>query len=263
MPIVGKCGNIKVEYFIPYDIINMIDKQFLEQFRNELLRIFKDWSIDSFEDDGIPMNTNTIGWNAAFSNTCIVLHKESIYSYYRGLTWYDADAFDGIIADMMVEQKVILDFMEKYIEKYLGIKVDSIKGCCDCKKYYLPEEVILLPDCESKELFSRYRCKHCQEKKDKKILNTKEYNDDIFSKLKPFIKDILINELGINKEVIVECKNCHKLFLKNIGIETKEGFLCHYCNDHNHSEEKLLNLTDYYRHCLKEEREHHWENNIE
>ena len=254
MPIVGEKENVHVEYTMPFEIKSMIDRDFLISFRNELLRIFEYWDLASFQDEGIPMNTSTSGWATAFSRACILHHKDELYKYWMSLEWYDSDIFDGILADMMVEEHVILDWMDKYTNKYLGIDGNHIKGCCDCGKYYLPEEVVILSKKEAEEELSGYRCKHCQDKKDGRTDSKKEFSDDINSKLKPFIETIISDELNIDKKDIVTCSQCNKVFSKEMGVYTSDGFVCNYCNDHNHNLDKSLNSTDYYRELLKEQK---------
>lgn len=258
MPIVGENGSVHVEYTIPNEIKEMIDRDFLISFRNELLRIFDYWDLASFQDDGIPMNTGTSGWGAAFSKACIIHHKEELYHYWMTLEWYDSDIFDGLIADMMIEENVILDWLDKYTNEYLSIDENHIKGCCDCGKFYLPEEVITLSQKEAEDELSSYRCKHCQDKLEGKIDKKIEFNDDILTKLNPFIYDIISKELKIKKEDITICSKCNKIFTKDMGVLNSEGFICHYCNDHNNNIDKSLNSTDYYRECLQEQKIH-WE----
>ena len=53
-------------YTMPEDIKNLITDDFLKEFRNQLFRIHEYYSLDVFAEEGIPINTSTAGWYAAF-----------------------------------------------------------------------------------------------------------------------------------------------------------------------------------------------------
>lgn len=169
MPVV----NDYIEYTMPEDIKNLITDDFLKEFRNQLFRIHEYYSIDTFAEDGIPMNTSTGGWYAAFGKSCLLTHKEVLLDYWRTLPWYDSDIFDSQLADMLIERGFILGSLSKVIEQQLGIKEDDLRVCNDCGQMYSKDMVIKIPDTETDSIMSDYsfmsdyRCFHCQDIKDK------------------------------------------------------------------------------------------------
>jgi hypothetical protein len=171
MPIVGNGDDVHIEYQIPENIKQIITYDFLKEFRNQLIRIHEYWSIDSFVEDGIPMNTGTGGWQASLGKACIITNNKELYNYWRHLDWYDSDIFDEELAEMLIENHLILGDLSKVIEEQLGIKENELRYCCDCGKLYTPEMVIELSDIESEEEVSKYRCLCCND-----IKNTKDGN---------------------------------------------------------------------------------------
>lgn len=170
MPIVKDGDGVCIEYTIPENIKNLITYDFLKEFRNQLFRIHEHYSLDTFADCGILENTSTYGWYAAFGKACLLVNKEELLDYWRTLPWYDSDIFDGEIADMLVEKKLILDNSTKVLGEQLNINPTDIVCCGDCGKFYTKDMVIVLEDDE--ESWSKYRCLHCQDYKDRSI---KEY----------------------------------------------------------------------------------------
>lgn len=171
MPIVINGDGVK--YTIPRDIKNLITDDFLKEFRNQLFRIHEYYSLETFAEDGIPMNTSTSGWFAAFGNACLLTNKEVLLDYWRTLPWYDSDIFDGELADMLIERGFILGDLSSVIEQQLGIKHDDLRVCYDCGKLYAKDMVIEITDEDEDEdelfgRYSRYRCFHCQDVKETK-----------------------------------------------------------------------------------------------
>lgn len=184
MPIVGEKDNVHIEYEIPEDIKRLITYDFLKEFRNQLIRIHNYWSIDTFAEDGIPMNTSTGGWATALGKACIITNNKELYGYWRKLPWYDSDQFDGELAEMLIERHLILGDLSKVIEQQLGIKEDDLRCCCDCGKIYTSDMVVILTDdeVEKKYLSSNYRCLCCNDIKntaDGNIQSTQYYGDCI------------------------------------------------------------------------------------
>ena len=58
MPIVGEGNDVHIEYTMPENIKDLITYDFLKEFRNQLFRIHEHYSLDTFADFGIPMNTS-------------------------------------------------------------------------------------------------------------------------------------------------------------------------------------------------------------
>lgn len=164
MPIVGDY----IKYTMPEDIKNLITDDFLKEFRNQLFRIHEYYSLETFAEEGIPMNTSTSGWFAAFGKACLLTNKEVLIDYWRTLPWYDSDIFDGELAEMLIERGFILGDLSKVIEQQLGIKSDDLRVCNDCGKLFTKDMVIEIADVDEDELFSKYRCLYCQDFKETK-----------------------------------------------------------------------------------------------
>ena len=164
MPIV----NDNIQYTIPDNIKELITDDFLKEFRNQLFRIHECYSLETFAEYGIPMNTSTAGWYAAFGKACLLTHKEQLLDYWNDLPWYDSDIFDGELADILVDRHFILGDLSKVIEEQLGIKKSDLHECNDCGKLYSKDMVVKIEDTDEDELISKYRCLHCQDVKDSK-----------------------------------------------------------------------------------------------
>ena len=75
MPIVGTEENVRIEYTIPDNIKKLATDDFLKEFRNQLFRIHKHYSLNTFADEGLSENTSTFGWYAAFYKACRLTKK--------------------------------------------------------------------------------------------------------------------------------------------------------------------------------------------
>ncbi len=162
MPIVGEDSNVYIEYTMPKYIRELITDDFLKAFRNQLFRILKYCSLDSFADEGIPLDTPTSGWVAAFGKACLLTNKEQLLDYWRALPWYDIDIFAGELADMLVERRFILGDSGKVIGNLLNINPDEIVRCCDCGRYYTKDMTTVFMEDD----LTQYRCLFCQDVKD-------------------------------------------------------------------------------------------------
>ena len=140
MPIVGSGDGIHIEYTMPENIKSLITDDFLKEFRNQLFRIHEHYSLDTFADEGIPMNTSTAGWYAALGKACLVTNNLELFDYWRSLEWYDSDIFDGELADMLVDRKFILPSIDEIIYEKLGIKSDDLRICGECGKLYVTHD---------------------------------------------------------------------------------------------------------------------------
>jgi len=185
MPIVGSGNSVHIEYNIPEEIKNLITYDFLKEFRNQLIRIHEYWSIDTFAENGIPMNTSTGGWHASLGKACIITNNKDLYNYQKHLEWYDSDIFDGELAEMLIENHLILGDLSKVIEQQLGIKEEELKCCCRCGKLYTLEMVIELSEEEAEEEMSKYKCLCCYD-----IENTKDGNKNATDYYRNCLKEI-------------------------------------------------------------------------
>ena len=197
MPIVGEGSDIHVAYEIPKNIRDLITYDFLKEFRNQLFRIHEHYSLETFADFGIPINTSTGGWYAAFGKACLLTNKEKVFNYWRSLPWYDSDIFDGELAEMLVENKLILDDSIKIISELLNINPDDIVYCCDCGKFYTKDMTIVLKEDDEDywDFGEQYRCLYCQDLKDRtnKEYQTTDYYRNILDELDEYKKNHPIN----------------------------------------------------------------------
>lgn len=184
MPIVKDGDGVCIEYAIPQDIKNLITDDFLKEFRNQLFRI-NNYSLENFAEEGIPMNTSTSGWFAALGKACLLTNKEALLDYWRTLPWYDSDVFDGELADMLIERGFILGDLSNVIEQQLSIKPDDLRVCNDCGKLYTKDMVVEIADVNEDELFSNYRCFHCQDVKE-----TKDGNENASDYYRSILKEL-------------------------------------------------------------------------
>ena len=155
-----------MKYKIPEYIMILITYDFLKEFRNQLFRIHEHYSLDTFADLGIPTNTSTGGWYAAFGKACLLTHKEELFDYWRSLDWYDSDIFDSELAEMLVQNKLIIDDSDKVLSKLLNINPDDIAYCCNCGKFYTKDMVIEIDETDEDFLLGGYRCFYCQDLKE-------------------------------------------------------------------------------------------------
>lgn len=155
-----------MKYKIPEHIMTLITYDFLKEFRNQLFRIHEHYSLDTFADFGIPSNTSTGGWYAAFGKACLLTGKEELFDYWRSLAWYDSDIFDGELADMLVQKKLILDDSDKVLAKLLNINQDDVVYCCNCGKFYAKDMVIEIDESDEDFLLGGYRCFYCNDLKE-------------------------------------------------------------------------------------------------
>ena len=187
MPIVGEDKDVHIEYTIPDNIKNLITYDFLKEFRNQLFRINGHYSLDTFADFGIPMNTSTAGWYAAFGKACLLTNKEELFNYWRTLPWYDSDIFDGELAEMLVDNKLILDDSNAVLGKLLNINPDDIVYCDYCGKLYTKDMVIEVERNSEyfDEYYTEYMCLFCYDAE-----NTSGYNTNTTDYYRSILKEL-------------------------------------------------------------------------
>ena len=168
MPIIEEGNDVHIEYTIPEDVKKLITDDFLKEFRNQLFRIHEHYSLDVFAEEGIPVNTSTSGWFAAFGKACLLTHKEIVLDYWRTLPWYDSDIFNSELAEMLIDRHFILGDLSKVIEEQLGIKESDLRVCNECGKLYSKDMVVEIADTDEEEQICKYRCLYCQDVKDLK-----------------------------------------------------------------------------------------------
>lgn len=193
MPIVEENGSVYISYTMPEPIKRLVTAEFLKEFRNQLFRMHDYYSLDSFADEGIPINTSTTGWFAAFGKACLLTNNEQLLDYWRTLPWYDSDIFDGELADMLVERGFILDDKAKVISRMLGINEDDIVTCCKCGRAYTKDMVSVVEKDDEyyEEDWIQYKCFHCQdyEQRTDKEFKTTDYYRNVLKELDEYKKN--------------------------------------------------------------------------
>ena len=218
MPIVGDKNNLHIEYTIPEHIKILITDDFLKEFRKQLFRIFKDISLETFAEYGIPYNTPTGGYVAAFGKACLITKNEELFNYWRSLPCYDSDVFDGEITEMLIERKFILDDLSKIIEEKLGLKEEDTAMCNDCGRLYTKDVVIEIKNPE--EIFiSEYRCLRCEDAKETKTdsKNVTNYYLNVLNEL-----EFYIHSLGQYRAAIQDNDESQLISLLEEGRKRKE-----------------------------------------
>lgn len=193
MPIVEENGSVYISYTMPEPIKRLVTAEFLKEFRNQLFRMHNYYSLDSFADEGIPMNTSTSGWFAAFGKACLLTNNEQLLDYWRTLPWYDSDIFDGELAEMLVERGFILDDKAKVISRMLGIDEDNIVTCCKCGRAYTKDMVSVIgkDDEYYDDDWTQYKCLHCQdyEQRTNKEFEVTDYYRNVLEELDEYKKN--------------------------------------------------------------------------
>ena len=189
MPIVGEGNDVHIEYAMPENIRNLITYDFLKEFRNQLFRIHEHYSLDTFADFGIPINTSTSGWYAALGKTCLLTHKEEVFDYWRELSWYDSDIFDGELAEMLIDNKLILEDCGKVLGQLLNIDQDEIVYCSCCGKLYTKDMVVASTEYDEDidDSWTEYKCFYCQDSNNGDG-NATGYYKDILAELDEYKK---------------------------------------------------------------------------
>jgi len=146
------------EYSIPQEWKDIIDLNFLKQFREELFKL-KYISLGSFYQDTTNYYGGTSGWDVALKLTCINTNKVNLYKYYRTLPWYDSDLFDYDLSEMLMESNIIMKGSFVYvISEKLNIKEEDIMQCGKCGIYDYKHNMV-----EDKEIEDLFSCMHCND----------------------------------------------------------------------------------------------------
>lgn len=94
------------EYEIPEQIKNLIDIDFSIDFKNNLDRIFKINTKETYNSRYFYLES-TYGWDEAMESTCTKFKLDELYKYYSNLPWYESDLFDDELCCMLVKYKII------------------------------------------------------------------------------------------------------------------------------------------------------------
>lgn len=234
MPII----NGHVIYEMPKEYKDMCTIDFLTELRNQLFRMHEYYHLGLFADEGIPINTSTAGWYAAFGKACILCDKLELLKYHKTLEWFDSDIFDDELSNMLIDNHLILDFHEAYFKKYLNLEYEKdYDYCVDCGKYYFSKDLSIALEQIDEEDKS---CTNCKGTGAAKSLN------DILLEKVGGIENLIENELGIKKESLIICNNCKNIYTKEMVKDTT----CFYCLDKLENDE--YPTTKYYRDALRE-----------
>lgn len=265
--------NVYIQYTIPDKYKEMCTLEFLTELRRQLFRIHDFYSLELFADDGIPLNTSTSGWYAAFWKACKLCGKEELLHYHSSLPWYDSDIFDGEIAEMLISNGLILNDIEYYAKKYGIIESDEeIKFCNKCFQFYIKEDVHPMPQNDedyeflAEDDFVPMVCSNCgTDKKEAptlvdRILDKIQLpdfckafvNNDKIKQIK--LKAFLRQELGITNK-IYRCSCCGHIYDESMGKIEDQGFICDYCNDVKANDGDVP--TSYYKQILSDIRKYH------
>lgn len=243
--------NVYIQYSIPEKYKKLCTLEFLTEFRNQLFRMDKWFSLEVFADEGIPMNTSTYGWVTALYKACSLTNNEELYNYWRTLPWYDSDIFDSIIAEMLIENNLILDNISTYALKYNIVNnIEDIIDCNKCYNAYTKDDVeYMSKDDEDYDIFADddyipHICKKCSSDKNVKTINEKinESKDQT---------EFISKELNIPLNNLCYCTKCKKVYTYNMGLLKNNKFICYYCDDLSKNP-KYENATDYYRQVCNE-----------
>lgn len=248
MPIIrDESGDVHVEYSIPNKYKKMMSYDFLVELRKQLFKIHEYYNLFLFSEEGIPMNTSTSGWVAAFYKACDEKSLLELFDYYKGLDWMDSDIFDGIVADMLEKEGLILTDKFSYIYKHLGLN-DGYYYCYECNKLFLEKD---LDEYIDEDLFDEddekpFICKNCSKKGSAKSLEETLIDD--FGD--PF--EFISKALSIEKESLVECPHCKGIYTLDMGTMNKNEFICDFCKDMKRSKDKNTYVSPYYKEVIKE-----------
>ena len=231
--------NGKIEYAIPANIKSMVSPEFCSQFLKELHIIFG-VSVEDADMDYFVYQGGTSGWAVAFDTACRKLSLSELCKYYAQLPWYDSDGFDCDLADILVEQKLILGgFMFEEIARQNQIDKDLVQCCDKCGKYYhvddmVRHEIDLAIECDNEPWIELY-CKQCTNKETAMHL--------------PFdINRTIVEILGKSPDNFFVCEKCGKThYVAHRGEKH-----CLHC-EQDVEDGCGANANNYYREELKEQ----------
>lgn len=205
------CFEDYPEYIMPEDIKALITDEFLKEFRKQLFRIYKNFSLETFYDLGVSNVTSASGWVAAFGKACFLTHNEELFDYWRTLEWYDSDLFDWELEKALLERKLILGNSDEVLGKLLNVDPADIVYCCDCGRFFIKDMTVVLDEKDEDyiEDWVQYRCLYCQDLKDTKDgnKNATEYYKNVLTEIKEYSEKHPIANIEKEKEKMNNVKN--------------------------------------------------------
>lgn len=232
-----------MKYTTPEKYKQMYTNDFLKEFRRQLYRMHENYSLELFADEGIPINTSTMGWYAAFGKACLLTNNEELLDYYDTLGWEDSDVFDDDLVNLMVDKKILLDEIDKYAIKNNIIKntSDSLY-CCKCGQMFMKKDMLKLDkeyEWYKSDKYIPYACKKCL--KINPIIHS--ISEKLANKYGSFTK-FLSKELNLDEKDVYICSKCGRYYTKDMG-KLKDGFICEYCGDK--AENEQFAATNYFK----------------
>lgn len=130
------------EYEMPQIIKEIIDRDFLIVFRDELYKI-SNFSLSDFAYESALGEGGTGGWYVAFGLACIRSNKDELFKYRNSLPWYESDMFDSDVGELMCEHNLVLKgTIDDLIIKELGLNYFEFDVCAYCGKRFLTKNMI-------------------------------------------------------------------------------------------------------------------------
>lgn len=163
------------QYKIPRHILEILNKDFLTVFRNQLLIVFNDDAgLDTFYDDWLFRNESSAGWNTALYAACKEIDDYTVWKYVSELEWDDYDLFNSELGDLLIENQLVLPPKKEIVSNKLNIPIKDLISCVDCGHIFTKETVVEISQDEIAGTFYEcyekrplYRCYACQHSKDK------------------------------------------------------------------------------------------------
>ena len=165
---------------------------------------------------------------------------------------------------MLVDNHIILDTIDKYaIDYHIVNNENKILYCVKCYDYFTKDDMDeLSKDDEDYDLYAEdgyipHLCKKCSENKEVKSIANKLYES--INKSNYNIYDFISKELNIPNNKLCTCSKCKNVYTIDMGISSKNKFICHFCNDLAKND-KYKSATDYYRSLCYEKDQYDKEN---
>jgi len=150
-----------MSYTIPETVKTELTYKFLKDFRDLLFRKFSGLSLSDFADV-ISMLEGTCGYIDALKLVSENHNASNIMIYYDSLDAYPSDDFCSAITDLMIENKLILNYSRVLLGQELDIKSDDIVYCNECFGFFTKEQTILVEQYDENN--SDNICLYCNDK---------------------------------------------------------------------------------------------------
>ncbi|KPV44087.1 hypothetical protein [Alicyclobacillus ferrooxydans] len=109
--------DLTFEYEMPVEIKQCFTKEFMTDFREKAIEVFKqndirqgktpyEYEKSTYYSWWIHME-GTSGFHDAFKEICEKYDLDHVVNYYKQLPWYDADLFDSELGDLLVRYGLV------------------------------------------------------------------------------------------------------------------------------------------------------------